>query len=231
MCLSPDAFRALAFPPTGNNIFPRLARLIVRDVTVPDQELIDVCRFRLSPSLNGIEGGPQAEPLNIVKYTLLANRTLSSGSRTWQSLSRIIHTFEIPCTRWRYFCHQILLEPRHGSHPRSHWKISIILKVASILSKSTRSIMLYCLRHDFENIMSRISMESSGSNAVPPHLQMRASALLAKWRPLMEEYNSRDTRWILKWDSDDSCRLVCCPGAGGRFVSHFLWSEERERGF
>ncbi|KAF8882710.1 hypothetical protein BD779DRAFT_912988 [Infundibulicybe gibba] len=224
MRLTPDAFWALMPPSIGNKIFPRLARLTVRDVMVPDQELISVCRSRFSPSPNSIEGEPQAEPLQYCRIYL--HDELEVARR----LQDVAESFQDD-TGFRKTMRRVkrLLSNTVRTSPNIPLEVSPenvhhLENCFDFLEKHKINHALLLERHNSEHILGQISMESPGNNAVPPHLRMRASALLAKWKPLMEEYTARDARWVLEPSSYNVYRLVYHPTIKpkGHFASKFL---------
>ncbi|KAF8882709.1 hypothetical protein BD779DRAFT_1542261 [Infundibulicybe gibba] len=204
-----DAFRALTHSSTRDNIFPRLARLTVRDVMVPDQELIDGCQSRFSPSLGSTDGELLVEPLQYCEVHAWGGPEASLD--TARRLQGVAESFQ----------DDGYLESIMRQVGSLLFSIGSLGVPPEILSENIRylegcfdTIEKYEVSHAL--LLERYGLENVMRNgAILSHLQMRASALLRKWRPLIEEYSAKDTKWIIGPGSRGRARWFIAPTPRG----------------
>ncbi|KAF8882689.1 hypothetical protein BD779DRAFT_1542158 [Infundibulicybe gibba] len=221
--LTPDALRALMFSPTESNIFFHLARLTVHNVKVHEQELIDVCRSRFCSNSNGVEGEFQAELLQYC--AIFPCITKYESPRAAQRLQDMAESFQDDAdfqdilNRLWLLNRGVMINMDPDSIPEVSSKdLHDLGNCFDFLETYELNHPLLLERHRFKDIMNSFSHVNTKA---PSHIWARASALLAKWEPLMREYGNRDARWSLH-KRDGWNILVCCPNIKGRFESKFI---------
>ncbi|KAF8882685.1 hypothetical protein BD779DRAFT_1750158 [Infundibulicybe gibba] len=199
MLLTPDAFRALACTPTGNNIFLHLTRLTIRDVRAPN-EYFSIPVLSKSELCGGVpEYGSRR-----------AARQLQDMAESFQDDAGFRKTLD---RLWQLHRGKIGMVPDGMSEDLEDCFEEIETY------EITHPLLLK--RHKFPMIVGDISRGSP----IPPHIRLRASALLAKWGPLLNEYNARDRRWFLQGREDYWYTLVCSPNIEGGFRSKFTTTD------
>ncbi|KAF8878845.1 hypothetical protein BD779DRAFT_1553489 [Infundibulicybe gibba] len=239
--LSTDVVQALEATPTGDNIFPHLTMLIIRQFRVDIRMLFKVCVSRCYPDDLGHVVRPvrQLARCCICSLEEEVSRSLHNMFEDFEEdgvFQEIIERIDATLQRIANLAGDSEDEDYESdgafgtSSAESHaTEIQIPLQMFEELERCldflepyqvTHALLL--VRHNVEDILEKfheISEYHAAQTAPlvqfeqsnPNRLYLRAMAILDRWRPLIAEYTAGNMRWVDGKDGCDWYGLVHCP--------------------
>ncbi|KAF8878840.1 hypothetical protein BD779DRAFT_1676663 [Infundibulicybe gibba] len=235
--ISADVVQALEVTPTGDNIFPHLTKLTIRQFQVDADVLLKVCLSRCYPG----------DPNHLVKPVkqLACCRVCSVYEEVTRSFHDLFEAFEEDCvfqdTIERIdFTLQTITNLADGDKGHESGSVAelytmttqILLRRFADLEQCLEFLEPYqvthallLVRHNVEAVLEKFRGISEyhvartaplddpqpESKSSPNSLCLRALAILDRWRPLIAEYMAGNTRWIEEKDTRGWYRLAHYP--------------------